>query len=121
MALKKGLTAVETLVVVGIVGGLASAVTFGLGQKERATAEAAKTQLAELGAVIDDFASTEGRLPRHLGELIDNELVEPSDTLDPWGRAFRYRKETVAQQYNVCSRGPDGAFSTDDDLCSDGD
>jgi prepilin-type N-terminal cleavage/methylation domain-containing protein len=120
--LRHGLTFIEVIVVLGIVGSVATAVTIGLGQEDRANEEATRTHLRELASVVEDFETSQGRLPRHFGELIDGNFIETSDTLDPWGRAYRYRLAAAStNEYTICSRGDDGNFSTTDDVCTDSD
>ena len=118
--MKKGLTAVETLVVLGIVGSLATAVSIGFGENSRAQIEATKAQLVDIDVAIDEYTTAEGKLPRNLGNLIDNDVLATKDTLDPWGRTYRYRVGSdTARTYILCSRGPDGTIDTEDDICND--
>ena len=120
--MKKGLTAVETIVVLGIVGTLATAVSIGFGENGRAAIETAQAQLMDIEVAIDEHFATQGKLPQNLGDLIDDDALATKDTLDPWGHTYRYRVSSDApRSYALCSRGRDGVIDTEDDICNDSD
>ena len=119
--MRNGLTLTETLVVVAIVGSLASAVGVGLGHTDSAQRAKAQTHLESIASLIDEFADESGRAPRNLGELIDAEHISARETRDPWGRAITYRSMAgESRYYTLCSKGPDGKRGGEDDVCIDG-
>ncbi len=52
--------------------------------------------------------------PDSISQLVDRGLVDASMLIDGWGNEFHYRK--LEDRYDLTSAGPDGDFSTSDDL-----
>lgn len=99
-------------------GALASAVAWSVTEAcPGAHLETARVQLTDLARGADLYRLETGRFPRALAELtrpLEPPLIERLPT-DPWSRAYRYRRDGDA--YRLCSDGPDGRASTEDDLC----
>ena len=116
-----GFTLVELLLVVTILGILATVVVVGLGgQSVRARIEATRASIKAICTAVDTFDATKSRLPESLDEM----TVETADTAallnksslnDSWGNPFVYKKISKFK-YEVRSAGPDGQMGTDDDL-----
>lgn len=113
--MRKGFTLIEMLLVVLLLGLVASLVAVNLGDKGAgAKLKIARAQLAQLRQQIDLFRLDEGRLPAQLEEL----WIRPEEpyflekAVDPWGRGFLYVVE--GRRYWVGSLGEDGEAGVDD-------
>ena len=117
-----GFTLLELLVVVVIIGLLASYVGpryFGqLGKSEVTTA---KAQMQAFSRALDQFRLDVGRYPtteQGLAALLTRPGDEPkwngpylqnAVPLDPWGKAYVYRAPGEKGDYDIVSYGKDGA------------
>jgi general secretion pathway protein G len=117
----EGYTLTEMLVVIGIIGLIAAALTPAMiGQMGRARAKAARLQVETVGAAVEMFRTDVGRYPTPEEGL--NALVRaPGGTegwtgpyvrdaksiRDPWGRALAYRADDQ-DAFTVASLGSDG-------------
>lgn len=118
----RGFTLLELLVVVVIIGLLASYVGpryFGqLGKSEVTTA---KAQMQAFSRALDQYRLDTGRYPT-TEQGLNALLVRPSDApkwngpylqnaipLDPWGKAYVYRAPGEKNDYDILSYGKDGA------------
>ncbi|MEI6210412.1 MAG: type II secretion system protein GspG [bacterium] len=116
-----GFTLVELLLVVTILGVLATIVVVGLGgQSERARIEATRASINGIGTAVGIFDATKSRLPESLDELCTGDdntapLLNKANLNDSWGHAFHYKK-TTRRNYEVRSDGPDGNAGTEDDI-----
>lgn len=117
---QRGLTLVEMLLVIALVGvlGTLAAHAWG-GYQDRVRTATAVADITEMSLLIDDFVADQGRLPANLGE------VGRSGRLHPWGNAYVYLDLTTTKgkgkarkdrslvplnsDYDLYSKGPDGA------------
>jgi len=117
---KKGFTLIEILVVMVIIGLLASLVGPRLfpklGKGKQATA---KAQIELLGQGIDQFRLDTGRYPsmqEGLSVLSQNQNIENWDgpylkkslPVDPWGKPYHYQYPGQHGDYDLFSYGRDG-------------
>lgn len=128
---RRGFTLVELLLVLVILGVLASLVLPKFtGRTEQARVTAAQTQIATFGTALDAYEVDTGSYPRGSGGL-QALVVQSSDAtnwrgpylkndipLDPWGHPYIY--EYPGRQnpsgYDLRSMGPDGQDGTADDI-----
>ena len=124
---RAGFTLVELLVVMVILGLLASLVLPNVfGQAEKARVKTARVQITTLGTALDAFALDVGRYPSG-GEGLDALVSAPAGVdrwdgpyikkkvpKDPWGREFEYSEPQSAGDYEIKSLGADGRASEDD-------
>lgn len=136
---RRGMTLVEVLAVVVILGLIAGTLTLSLrGQMGRAKRELAKTGIGVIVNAIETYAIETGRLPEMsegLSVLIEIDPVrgeaylKEDQLLDPWGNPYIYITPGPNSAYQVISYGSDGrpggepgseaADITSDDLGND--
>lgn len=121
----RGMTLLEILVVMSILGLLATLGSLQLmGYLGRAKSETAALQMREIGTALDMFYIDVGRLPTMdeglgiLHHLPDGTspprgwngpyLRQDAILTDPWGRAYLYRAPAGNSGYDVKSLGRDG-------------
>ncbi len=116
-----GFTLVELMVVMVILGLLASLVLPNFfGQAAKARVKAASVQISSLGTALDTFALDVGRYPS-TEEGLDALLTAPAGAnrwdgpylpkavpSDPWGNRYQYKGSEVEGQYEILSYGSDG-------------
>jgi general secretion pathway protein G len=119
---KRGFTLLELLVVIVIIGLLASYIGpryFGqIGKSEVTTA---KAQMQALGRALDHYRLDVGRYPT-TEQRLDVLMVRPPNEpnwngpylqknvpLDPWGKPYVYRSPGEKGEYDLISLGKDGA------------
>ena len=128
-----GFTLVEMIVVIAIIGILATLVVVRYsGQTDQAKVAAAKSQLAQLEGAVISFHSHVGRLPKSLVELVEKPsgvsnwqeggyLKGKSVPKDPWGNEYGYKVN--GRRFEITSLGADGkegGNGLDADLSNEG-
>ena len=116
-----GFTLVELLLVVAIIGVLATVVIMnvtGVGTESRITAT--RASIATICQAAMTYEIQVGRYPESLDDLTSpiNErkpLLKKGSLNDSWGVPFAY-KMTGKDEYEVRSAGPDAKMGTDDDI-----
>ena len=116
----RGFTLVELLVVMVIIGLLATLVAPGLfKQLGKGQVSAAKAQIASLEQALDKFRLDVGRYPttqEGLSSLVTNPGIEGWDgpyvktgtITDPWKRPYQYQSPGAHGEFDVFSYGRDG-------------
>lgn len=117
----KGFTLIEILIVVVIIGLIASLVAPNImGKFERSKEEVAKAQVETLSSAIQSFMIDTGRCPASLEELIKSQdpkwrgpyLSKQEIPKDPWGRPYQYKcPGEQGRPFEVYSLGPDGQLN----------
>lgn len=126
---QKGFTLIEVLVVVIILGVLASLVVPRLaGRTEEARAAAAQSDIeGGIALAVDLYEADNGRYPEKLEDLIappanarnwKGPYLKKGVPQDPWGQSYVYRFPGVENRflYDLLSVGPDGEPGTPDDV-----
>jgi general secretion pathway protein G len=117
---QKGFTLIEILIVVMIIGLLASFVAPNLiGRYERSKEEIAKAQVEMLSSGVLSFKLDLNRYPTSLEEL--NKSTDPKWRgpylskqelpKDPWGKDYQYKTPGDHGPFDLFSLGPDGTFN----------
>lgn len=120
---ESGFTLVEIMVVIVILGLLATMVaTNVLVASDDAKIGKAQTDLKTIQGAAEMFYAKKGRPPDTVEELAEKDergnsfLKELSD--DPWGNAYVLRPGDRPREFEIISFGPDGSEGTEDDISS---
>ena len=107
MKKQHGFTLVELMVVITILGLLASAIAIGV-IKSQVTAyqKTARTDIATLESALELYQSKHGKMPQGLSALVPEKLVKTLQP-DPWGHPYVYTLENGDPV--IVSYGADGA------------
>jgi len=126
---ERGMTLIEIMVVLVILGLIAAAVGVNVVKRqEEANLSKAKTDVQNIASQgVDAFRVMRGRYPtteEGLGILVKEGFLRANNdkgTLtDPWGKeyVYLYPGQKNADAYDVKSSGPDGQPGTQDDIVS---
>ena len=114
---EKGFTLIEILIVVVIIGLIASLIAPNImGKFERSKEEIAKAQIEMLSSAVQSFIIDVGRCPTSLEELIKSNdkkwrgpyLSKQEIPLDPWGRPYQFKCPGDHGPFDLYSLGPNG-------------
>jgi general secretion pathway protein G len=119
-AAARGMTLIEIMVVLVIIGLIASVVAVNvIGQQARAQRDKAKTDVQNIASQgVDAFRVAKGRYPsteEGLKVLITEGFLKPNNDkgqlVDPWGKeyVYIYPGQVHPDAYDVKSYGPDGS------------
>ena len=123
--LARGLTLIEILVVVTILGLIAGIVGVAVvGQLEDAQIDTTKNQILELEKSLDIYKLKTGKYPTStegLGVLVSPPKRQPIMTKvpkDPWSEDYVYLSpgQHNPSKFDLYSKGPDGQGGTEDDI-----
>ncbi|HTY60727.1 MAG TPA: type II secretion system major pseudopilin GspG [Acidobacteriota bacterium] len=127
---EKGMTLMELMVVIVILGLLAGVAGFYVvKQFGKAKDKVVLVQIAEIEQALEKFAFDTGRFP-NTDEGLDALLRNPGNfdswegpylkkapPNDPWGKPYAYRcPSTHGLDYDLYSFGPDGIDGNEDDI-----
>lgn len=124
VARTKGFSLIELLVVMVILGLLASLVgPVMFGKVDSSRVKAAETQIQMFGTALDTFRLDVGDYPDSLEELRrssksgwDGPYIPKEVPLDPWGNQYQYQKTNDrVVPYVITSLGKDGKIGGDND------
>lgn len=119
-----GMTLIEIMVVIAIIGIVMSAVGYGvMSYFSEAKVQAAKVSLQKIASVLEMYYTTHDEYPPQLEVLTKKSgsgkrgraALKKSDLKDPWKKKYIYRVD--GDSFELCSSGPDKKQGTQDDLC----
>jgi len=109
----RGMTLIEIMVVLVILGLIAGAIGFNVfGQLKDAQIKTAKLDLQGLSNGVDLYHVDTGQWPDSLQQLVPKYVREVRK--DPWGKDYAYVRS--GDGYDVYSYGPDKAQGGGDDI-----
>ncbi|MFH1768773.1 MAG: type II secretion system major pseudopilin GspG [Candidatus Omnitrophota bacterium] len=126
--MKKSFTLIELMLVVIIIGVLASLVVPHLaGRAERARRVAAGADIeANIPSGLDLYEMDMGAYPQTIEELVENSSGDTNwqgpylkkIPKDPWGKeySYKYPGEHNTSYYDLASLGRDGILGSEDDI-----
>jgi general secretion pathway protein G len=126
-AVKRGFTLVELLVVVAIIGILATGATIYVsGYLDKAYLTKAKEQVGVFATAVNTYKQDhKNNLPKSLSDLLEEEdgkapYIQGGEGAleDPWGNPYEL-KVTKGKNFYILSYGPDGQSGTEDDIRND--
>ncbi|HEX4381412.1 MAG TPA: type II secretion system protein GspG [Myxococcales bacterium] len=113
----RGMTLIEIMVVLVILGLIAGAIGYNVfGQLREAQNKAAKLDLKAISNGVDLYHVETGQWPDSLTQLVPKFVREIHK--DPWGGEYSYVRS--GEGYNVYSFGPDKAQGGGDDISEAG-
>jgi general secretion pathway protein G len=128
---EEGVTLIELIVVLVILGMLAAVVGPRIYEKlSTSKDQIAKIQITELEGALQLYSFDMGRFP-DTGEGLEALMMNPVGNQswngpylakelpkDPWQRDYVYRFPGIHAEFDLLSLGADGAEGTEDDICS---
>ncbi|HJZ85188.1 MAG TPA: type II secretion system protein GspG [Polyangia bacterium] len=122
---ERGMTLIEIMVVVAIIGLVMGGVGVVAFQRyKKAQIETCKTEIRELKAAIQHWVvdNTGESCPKTLQELYSQKYVNKAPK-DPWNQEFLYTCPSPTNTddgFDISSKGPDKQPGTEDDIKSAG-
>ena len=121
-AAHRGMTLIEIMVVIAIIGILSTAIGVGVvNYMQKAKVDATKAQLRTVANAVDLYAA-ENDFPSDLRVVLEDKLIKERQLVDPWRQDFIYSypgSRNPDNTYDLCSKGPDKVEGNDDDICND--
>ncbi len=116
----RGMTLIEILVVITIIGIVITVVAVGVvGWLSDAKVESSRTLVDKVAASVMQYANMKHELPSDLKVLVERKYITNKQTRDPWNNDLFYQpgNSNELDDFRLCSNGEDGSASTDDDIC----
>ena len=117
---QRGMTLIEIMVVIAIIGILSTAIGFGVvNYLKESKSSVAELSLSKVAQALDAYYTLESEYPNSLDDLTSgkNPLLKAKDMKDPWKSDLVYRYPGNEGEFDLCSKGPDKRENTDDDIC----
>ena len=120
----RGMTLLEIMVVIAIIGIVATAIGVGvIGYLNKAKVDACKAQIRNIAQALDIYAA-DSDYPTSLSVLAEGPgaPLKEKQLKDPWGQPFIYNYPSAqggGAVYDLCSKGPDRHEGSEDDICNE--
>ena len=119
---QKGMTLIEIMVVIAIIGIVMSAVGYGvMNYLAEAKVDAARVSAEKLASILEMYYARHDEYPSKLGDLTKKKgkrkksALKKADLKDPWKKKWQYSVD--GDSFKLCSSGADKKKGTDDDIC----
>ncbi len=118
-ASSRGMTLIEILVVLAIIGLIMGGVAVVAGNAFKdASKDATKNDVLKMVGMIEMYqVQKKGKCPKSPDDLKKSGILTRVKK-DPWGNAFKIGCPGEHDNIDVSSAGPDGEFGNDDDINS---
>lgn len=117
----RGFTLLEIMVVIAIIGMLATAVSVSvMSYMKKAKIKTCKIQLNTLSQALNQYYLDQNNYPDSLEDLTkgSDAMIKEKQLKDPWGQDFVYNSTASGDSdFTLCSKGPDKREGSDDDIC----
>ena len=115
---QQGMTLIEIMVVIVIIGIMGSALAVGVfGMLGDARQDTARAQVNTIGSVIEAYEARNGEYPDSLDSMTEGKRakLKKSNLKDPWKQDLIYSAD--GEGFTLCSAGDDKRQGTEDDVC----
>ncbi len=115
MSMSKGMTLVEIMVVVVIIGILGTFVALNVFDSvDDARESKAVSEISSIETAVKRYRLKTAKFPQSLKELIPKYIEDEAGLMDPWDNEYVYKLEGAT--FKLFSKGPDGQEGTPDDV-----
>ncbi|MEX1365095.1 MAG: type II secretion system protein GspG [Nannocystaceae bacterium] len=116
---QRGMTLIEIMVVVAIIGLIMGGVgIMAFNRLQDAALATAKSETKKIQAAIDTYrVSKKGKCPKTFEDLKAAQFIDRVPK-DPWDKEFQFKCPGEKAAIDVISAGPDGEFDTPDDIAN---
>ncbi len=117
----RGMTLLEIMVVIAIIGIMTSAIAVGVaGYMNRAKVQACKAKIRNIGQAVQTYMLDED-CPGDLGVLVSDGMLKKEQLKDEWKEEIRFScsSQKAGLEFELCSNGPDKKQGTADDICNE--
>lgn len=117
---QRGMTLIEIMVVVAIIGLIMGGVgIMAFNRFQDAQLDTAKSEVKKIQSAIDTYrVNKKGKCPKTLEDLKAAQFIDRVPK-DPWDNEYKFTCDNT--KIEVISPGPDGEFDSPDDISSSGD
>lgn len=117
----RGFTLLEIMVVIAIIGMLATAVSVSvMSYMKKAKVKTCKIQLNTVSQALNQYYLDQNDYPSSLDDMAkgSDAILRENQLKDPWGQNFEYNSSSNGDSdFTLCSKGPDKREGSDDDIC----
>lgn len=106
---QKGMTLVEVLAVIVLIGLIMTVVAKGvMGKADKAKAQTNKLQLEKIANSLGQYRLENNKYPGSLEELVSTGDLDKRDLNDVFGNPITYRAEGNGRSFSIMTYGSDG-------------
>ena len=121
---QRGMTLIEIMVVLAIIGMIMGGLVFAFNNFFKAGQEdVAKAQVQRVASALLHHYLHNQEYPSQLDELVSgkNPPLKKSQLTDPWNENFVYQvpSQSGSGDFDLCSKGPDKREGSEDDICNE--
>lgn len=116
---QRGMTLIEIMVVVAIIGLIMGGVgIMAFNRFQDAQLDTAQSEVKKIQAAIDTYrVNKKGKCPKTLEDLKAAQFIDRVPK-DPWDTEYQFKCPGDKAAIDVISAGPDGEFDTPDDIAN---